>query len=231
MAVAIYALTLVAELSMQTPLSLQFRSIPLWSLPDLLLPIVVPAFTAGSFAREFEQRTWDDVRLTLLGSWEIIRGKFAACLLPSVVCIIVMFPAFAMLLLVQGVTWALDFGPWIIIVIVKFLISTFFYVALVMLCSYCCNTGRTALVASYVLLASYALANYIVWVVIAPLLYDMYIGVDPDSELYRAVHWNTGYETRGSFNLSPFEVAHTFQAVVFGVLSLAVLRWRLGKRS
>lgn len=230
MAIAIFVLTILATFSGQEELRNLSRYIPVWNVPDLMLPIIVPAFASGSFAREHEQRTWDDVLLTMLGGWEIIRGKFLACLLPTIVAIIVMFPPFAMLLMLQGVTWSLDIGPWVLIVLIKFLISAFFYISLVMLFSYFCKNGRTALVASYVLLACYAFASYVVWVVVAPAIYDLYVGVDPDSSIYNSVHRSYGYGSSQQFSLSPIELTHSALAPALGLLSLLFLRWRLGKR-
>jgi ABC-type transport system involved in multi-copper enzyme maturation permease subunit len=230
MAIGIFLLTMIAASTSQLGSFSFIHAMPIWNLPDLLLPIVVPAFASGSFAREHEQRTWDDVLLTRLGAWEIIRGKFLGALLPTTVAIIVIFPALVMLLMVWGVTWALDFGPWVWITAFKFLISAFFYISLVMVCSYFSNYGKTALVASYVLLAGYALANFIVWVVLMPSLYDLFIGVDPDSTMYRAAHDSFSPDAGRQFTLSPLEIAHTIQALVLGMLCLRFLRWRLGRR-
>lgn len=230
MAVAILVLTLCAATGMDMNLMSQIRNVPLWHVPDLLLPVVVPAFAAGSFAREHEQRTWDDVILTRLGSWEILRGKFLACLVPTVVSIIIMFPPFAMLLILQGVTWAFTAGPWMLIVLIKFLISAFFYISLVMLCSFYGRSGRTALVCSYVLLAAYAVANYIGWRVLAQTLSFDIFGADSDFVRTSQVFGYSQYSRVQEFSLSAVEIAHTVQSLLFGMFIMLFLRRRLGKR-
>lgn len=229
MAMAIVGLTYGIVIGLPFNLLSQYRHVPLWNIPDLLLPVVVPAFAAGSFAKEYEQRTWEDVLLTRLGSWEILRGKFLSSLLPTLTTIIVLFPPFAMLLILQNVRWALDFGPWILIVIIKFLISAFFYIALVMLCSYYGKSGRTSLVSSYVVLAGYVLANYVVWILAINALAG-----DPDTTSnfgsYYANPMTRGFREATEFQLSLVEIMHCCQSIVFGSLIMLFLRSRLGRR-
>ena len=230
MAIGILVLTLIAASAIDFGMTYQIRDVPLWELPELLLPIVVPAFASGSFAREHEQRTWDDLRLTVLGSWEIIFGKFGACLLPTIVTIVVMFPPFAMLLMIQGVSWSADFGPWILIVVAKFLVNAFFYISLVMMCSCFFSKGRTALVASYVLLAVYAFANYLAWMVMVPSISMLFSGSDDDSGRYSAGYGSLGYHSASHYSLNPVDIACSIQAIGFGALCLIFLRERMRKR-
>src|SRR5258708_176950 len=50
--------------------------------PQIMLPIIAPAFAAGAFAKEHEQRTWQDLMLTNLTTRELLFGKFFASYLP-----------------------------------------------------------------------------------------------------------------------------------------------------
>jgi len=105
-AIAIVVLTLAMSVFDDSRL----RSIPIWYLPDLLLPIVAPAFAAGAFAKEYEQCTWQDILLTNLSPRELVGGKFFACMVPTTVTILVAIPPFALLLIMQNVQWAMESG-------------------------------------------------------------------------------------------------------------------------
>jgi ABC-type transport system involved in multi-copper enzyme maturation permease subunit len=222
---AIIILVLTLGLSGLMP-SYMFRDIPLWRFPDLLLPVVVPAFAAGAFAKEYEQRTWQDVLLTRLYVSEILGGKFFAVLLPTVATIIVLFPPFALLLIIQNLNWAMNPGPWMLVVLGKFLVSATFYIALVLVCSYYSSNARTALVVSYVSLCLYALLNYALWrFLLIPAFY-------PDSGYYfsRADYYlpdNRPWGTdRMQFSLTPIEILHLIQSALFG----GILLWHLASR-
>src|ERR1043165_7309921 len=52
--------------------------------PQIMLPIIAPSFAAGAFAKEHEQRTWQDLMLTNLTTRELLMGKFFAAYLPIV---------------------------------------------------------------------------------------------------------------------------------------------------
>ena len=120
-----------------------------------------------------------------------------------------------MLLILQGIPWALDFGPWIVIAPIKFLISAFFYISLVMLCSYYGKSGRTALVSSYVLLAAYGLANYIGWIIVLNLI-DSSAGAASDLRI-GYLSRSSGYQTNAGFELSFVETMHCCQSVFLGI--------------
>src|SRR5689334_5310176 len=176
MALAILALTLgISVLPSLFGLWGQQDQLPLWRFPDLLLPIIAPAFAAGAFAKEYEQRTWQDLALTRLTALEILRGKFWACLLPTFTAIIVLFPPFALVLIMNNMEWAMEPGPWMLVVLLKFVISSAFYVSVCLVCSFYSNNFRTALVVAYVALAIYGMLNYVLWkFFLTPLFFPIY---------------------------------------------------------
>lgn len=211
--------------------------LPLWRFIDLLLPVVTPAFASGAFAKEYEQRTWQDILLTRLTAREILRGKFFACLLPTMVTIIVMFPPFAMLMILQNIQWAQEPGLWILVVLLKFVVSATFYVSLVLVCSYHSSNARASLVLGYVILAVYGLLNYALWqFMLAPQFFRVsfpgtttYVNGNTH---YRFVYSGSNYysplaASRTQFDLSPVEWLHLGQSAVLSILLLAYLRYRL----
>ena len=48
------------------------------SLHGILISCLVPTLLAGSFTREYELRSFDMLRMTLITPWEVVRGKFLA---------------------------------------------------------------------------------------------------------------------------------------------------------
>src|SRR5262249_49511078 len=152
---------------------------------------------------------------------EILSGKFFAVLLPTVSTIVVLFPPFALLMILQNVNWAMDPGPWMLIVVAKFLISATFYIAVSLVCSYYSANARAALVISYVMLGLYALLNYALWnyLLIPALFSPNYYQPDP------YYSYSTNY-TNGSpwatdnnhFSLTPIELVHMVQAGLLGGL-------------
>lgn len=61
-------------------------------VPDLLLPMVAPLFTAGAFAKEHELGTWHDLVMTRLSNRQIVAGKLFAGLLPTCLTLLVLAP-------------------------------------------------------------------------------------------------------------------------------------------
>ncbi len=224
------------------------NSIPLWRYPELALPVIVPAFTAGAFAREREQRTWFEILLTPLKPGEILRGKFFAALIPTLATIVVLIPPMLMGMIMSGTNWGMDAGPWMLIVGFKILANAVFYVSLVLLSSYFCSNARVSLVVSYVVLSCYGFANYFIWTVIAPALLSFFY---PASDGYQESR--TDYETypigrntlamwphkssgqpwqvsQNQFELSALDTIHLVESLVLSVLILWYLRCQIGKR-
>jgi ABC-type transport system involved in multi-copper enzyme maturation permease subunit len=252
MAVAILILTFAVAGFLPVGSAWQLRQMPIWYFLDMALPLVAPAFAAGAFAKEHEQSTWQDVILTRLTAREILSGKFFACLIPTLAVLIVLFPPFAMMLILQNVDWAMEPGPWMLIVGLKFLVSATFYLALVMVCSYHSTRTRTALVVGYVLLGVYVLLNYMLWnYVLLPcflpdttasnaLYYNShdwaYPATAPPGQTGTMTYtnfWSTAAPWQSSaqtFSLSLVEKLHLLQSALLGAGLLAYLARRLRRR-
>lgn len=152
--------------------------------PHILLPVVAPGFAAGAFAKEREQRTWQDLFLTRLTTREILFGKFWAAYLPVVVVLLTLIPPVMLgyylsaltnsgysyspyssvtvmgssvrTMLAQGNPW-----PIALPMIWKCTLQAAFYVVIVMVCSHYCRKARVALAVSYVAMVIYAIFAYI----------------------------------------------------------------------
>jgi ABC-type transport system involved in multi-copper enzyme maturation permease subunit len=132
-------------------------------LPILILPIIVPAISAGVFAKEYEQQTWQDLYLTRLTNFQVVSGKFCASLLLSWLITLSFVPAIQLTMMQQGQYWAVVPGWWMVVLAFKLLLSAALYVLVVMVCSRYSSTRRTALVWSYISLFLYALFNWFLW--------------------------------------------------------------------
>ncbi|HZT43248.1 MAG TPA: hypothetical protein VFA07_13850 [Chthonomonadaceae bacterium] len=230
MALAILLLTLGMTVVFPVGSRTTVDGAPLWRFVDLALPIVAPAFAAGAFAREYEQRTWQDVLLTRLSTQQILGGKFFACLLPMMATLIVLFPPFALLLIIQNVTWAMEPGLWIVALGVKFLLSATFYLAVALVCSYHCANFRTALTVGYVTLAAYLLFNYALWTYLlvpyflTPQWEALTLNGGGDVVQFRSSAWNVPDDT---FRLSLVEWLHLAESTLFSVGLFAYLARRV----
>lgn len=224
------------------------NAIPLWRYPELALPVIVPAFTAGAFAREREQRTWFEILLTPLKPGEILRGKFFAALIPTLATIVVLIPPMLMGMILSGTTWGMDAGPWMLIAGFKILSNAVFYVSLVLLSSYFCSNARVSLVVSYVVLTAYGMINYFVWTVIAPALTAFFFPA-PDGSQGPKIEYESQYlghntiamwpqrspgqawqVSQNQFELSALDTIHLVESLVLSVFILWYLRYQIGKR-
>ncbi len=126
-------------------------------IPMIGLPLIVPAFSSGAFAKEYEQQTWQDLYLTRLSNAQVVLGKFGVALLMVMLAILSFMPAIA---LVQG-----NFTPgwWMIGLTVRLVLSASLYILLGMVCSRYSTNRRTALGWTYFAFFLYAAMNYIVW--------------------------------------------------------------------
>lgn len=163
MAILILVLTLVVAAGVPALFGFSSNSYPLWRFPDLLLPVIAPAFAASAFAKEHEQRTWQDLLLTRLTAGEIVAGKFFACFFPTVATIIVLLPPFALILIISSVQWAQEPGFWMVAVSVRFLVLAVFYLVVGLVCSYHSANARASLVTGYVVLALYGIGSFALW--------------------------------------------------------------------
>ncbi|HLV80897.1 MAG TPA: ABC transporter permease subunit [Chthonomonadaceae bacterium] len=238
MALAILLLTLGMTVVFPVGTRTTVEGAPLWRFMDLALPVIAPAFAAGAFAREYEQRTWQDLLLTRLSTRQILGGKFFACLLPMLITLIVLFPPFALLLILQDVTWAMEPGLWMVALGIKFLLSATFYLAVTLVCSYHSANFRTALVVGYVTLAAYLLFNYALWTyLLAPLLltptWEGAYASGPGGQTLMQFHpayqtvYSAAYVSSQTFALSPVEWLHLVESSVFSFGLLAYLARRV----
>lgn len=140
--------------------------------PILVLPLIAPLFTAGAFAKEYEQQTWQDLYLTRLSNAQVVLGKFCASALLVWLVALSFVPPTWFLLAQQGkleglhrigMDWWFVTAWWMIVLAFKLLLSGSLYVLLAMVCSRYSNNRRTALVWCYIALFLYALLGMIVW--------------------------------------------------------------------
>lgn len=158
--------------------------------PNIVLPLVAPAFAAGAFAKEHEQHTWQDLMLTRLTSRELLFGKFLA----SYLCVVVVLLSISAPVLYGMTANAISAPPYTFItpyssytqystgiyhysdtqvipafcsLALKCLLQAAFYVSVAMVCSHYCSRARQALVICYVSLGLYAMFS---WFLISSLL-------------------------------------------------------------
>ncbi len=153
---------------------------PLAWLPVFALPIIVPPFAAGTFAKEYEQQTWQDLYLTRLTNAQVVIGKFLAALLQVGLIVISFIPAMVLMQMYESIAypsfvtyrdvssgasalWIFLPGWWMIVLGAKLLLSASLYVLLGMTCSRYSSNRRTAMVWSYIALFLYALVGTMVW--------------------------------------------------------------------
>ena len=159
MAILILVLTLFVAAGASALFGFSSASYPLWRFPDLLLPVIAPAFAASAFAKEHEQRTWQDLLLTRLTAGEIVVGKFLACFFPTIATVIVLMPPFALILIMSGIQWAQEPGLWMLAVALRFLALAVFYLVVGLVCSYHSANARASLVTGYVVIALYGIGR------------------------------------------------------------------------
>src|SRR5258706_7240197 len=142
----------------------------------IMLPIIAPAFAAGAFAKEHEQRTWQDLMLTNLTTRELLFGKFFASYLPMFILLMslsapVLFgmmqtaepdPQYQYYQKQYLQVTSTEIFPVFYSLLLKCLLQAAFYVSVAMVCSHYCSKARTALAVSYVSLALYAMFAYAV---------------------------------------------------------------------
>jgi len=136
---------------------------PLSMLVLFAVPLIVPAFAAGSFAKEYEQQTWQDLYLTRLTNLQVVLGKFGAALLLTMAAALSMAPAMVLMYFNESSSIDITPGWWIVALLFKLLLSASLYVMMAMTCSRYSPNRRTAMVWCYVALLVYATFGYLVW--------------------------------------------------------------------
>ncbi|HZT42737.1 MAG TPA: hypothetical protein VFA07_11280 [Chthonomonadaceae bacterium] len=174
---AVVVLQWIAQAVMPGPYSLS------WA-PILALPLIAPVFTAGAFAKEYEQQTWQDLYLTRLSNAQVVLGKFCASALLVWLVALSFVPPTWFLMAQQGklegllpdkwtgMDWWFATGWWMIVLAFKLLLSGSLYVLLAMVCSRYSHNRRMALVWSYIALFLYGLLGTIVWTTIGMQAYQ-----------------------------------------------------------
>ena len=216
MAVLILILTLFVPALAGSVFGWSPSDYPLWRFPDILLPAIAPVFAAGSFAREHEQRTWQDVLLTRLTAGQILAGKFWACFFPTLATIIVLFPPLAMVLILTNVQWAQEPGSWMAAITLRFVLASVFYLAISLVCSYHSRNARAALVVCYVALALYGVVSFLLWRgLIDELFRESLVGATANR--YGEVNGLTSISTH-EFGFSLIDIAYMLQSLVLTVV-------------
>ena len=230
MAVLILVLTLFVAAGLPSLFGFSGNRYPLWRFPDLLLPVVAPVFAAGAFAREHEQRTWQDILLTRLSAGQIVSGKFFACFFPTIATIIVLLPPFAMILILSNVQWAMEPGPWIVAITFRYLVSAVFYLAVTLACSYHCTNARVSLVISYVVLALYAIISFWFWRTMIDVLL-LPNALSTMTDMYRPVDENGLLSvSRHEFGVSAADNFFMVQSIVLSFVIFRYLLYRVRQR-
>ena len=138
-------------------------SLALTWIPMIGLPLIVPAFSSGAFAKEYEQQTWQDIYLTRLTNAQVVTGKFAVALLMVMLAILSFLPAILLVMGEHGQLWGLMPGWAMVGLIFKLFVSASLYILLGMVCSRYSTNRRTALAWTYFAFFLYAVMNYFVW--------------------------------------------------------------------
>jgi ABC-type transport system involved in multi-copper enzyme maturation permease subunit len=230
MAVLILILTFVVTAGVPSIFNFTGSNYPLWRFPDILLPVVAPAFAAGAFAKEHEQRTWQDILLTRLSASQIVSGKFFACFIPAMATIVVLLPPLAMILILSNVWWAMEPGPWMLAFTIRFLVTAVFYVAVTLVCSFHSTNARVSLVTAYVVLALYGMISFFFWRIVIGALY-LPDALSTMTTTNRFVEQN-GLLTlsRHDFAFSAADVIFMFQSIVLSFVLFGYLLRRIRRR-
>ena len=235
MAILILVLTLFMPLAFSMLFGWSTYTAPLWRFPDVALPVIAPAFAAGSFAKEHELRTWPDILLTRLSAGQIVAGKFFSSFIPTVAMIVVLFPPFALILILSNVQWAQEPGFWMVAIALRFLVASIFYLAVSLVCSYHSSNARASLVVGYVVLALYGVISYAAWRWIIDALILPEILATPNlrgnftSPMYGEVNGLTSI-SRHEFGFSAVDTIYMAQSLLLSFILFSYLLRRIRQR-
>ena len=150
---------------------------PMFWIPILALPFLVPSFAAGTFAKEYEQQTWQDLFLTNLTNFQVVMGKFWAAMLQTAFPLLALVPALG-LIFARAMTQPTSTGeemagmsydslPSIVFFMLLFALKLVFlaglYVLIGMACSRYNASRRGALIWNYVVMFAFTLTGSMVW--------------------------------------------------------------------
>ncbi len=140
----------------------------LFWMPIVVLPIIVPSFTAGLFAKEYEQQTWQDLTLTRLTNAQVVLGKFLAALVQiGAIFLMLISPLFTNMILDRQLFQIVFTPRYFVDYLFKLFLSASLYIMLAMVCSRYCSNRRTALIWCYITLFIYAALGCTVWSVLS----------------------------------------------------------------
>ena len=146
-------------------------------IPILALPFLVPSFSAGTFAKEYEQQTWQDLFLTNLTNFQVVMGKFWAAMLQTALPLLTLVPALGLIFAraitqtagasAESAASGYDSMPLIILFMLLFALKLVFlsglYVLIGMVCSRYSTNRRGALIWNYVVMFAFTLLGSMVW--------------------------------------------------------------------
>lgn len=148
-------------------------------IPILALPFLVPSFAAGTFAKEYEQQTWQDLFLTNLTNFQVVMGKFWAAMLQTALPLLALVPALG-LILARAITQPPLIDPreeaptllinslpsvvgFMLLFAVKLVLLSGLYVLIGMVCSRYSRSRRGALIWNYIVMFAFTLLGSMVW--------------------------------------------------------------------
>ncbi len=151
---------------------------PMFWIPILALPFLVPSFAAGTFAKEYEQQTWQDLFLTNLTNFQVVMGKFWAAMLQTAFPLLALLPALG-LIFARAVTQQPVRNPdetlslvstslpavcfFMVLFAVKLVLLSGLYVLIGMVCSRYNSNRRGALIWNYVVMFAFTFLGSMVW--------------------------------------------------------------------
>lgn len=146
-------------------------------IPILALPFLVPSFSAGTFAKEYEQQTWQDLFLTNLTNFQVVMGKFWAAMLQTALPLLTLVPALGLIFahavtqppdpMAEAVRVGYDSLPLVLLFMLLFAVKLVYlsgiYVLIGMVCSRYSASRRGALIWNYVVMFAFTLLGSLVW--------------------------------------------------------------------
>jgi ABC-type transport system involved in multi-copper enzyme maturation permease subunit len=151
---------------------------PMFWIPILALPFLVPSFAAGAFAKEYEQQTWQDLFLTSLTNFQVVMGKFWAAMLQTAFPLLALVPALG-LIFARAVThdtiqpgneaFIVAYNSlgsivfFMLLFALKLVLLSGLYVLIGMVCSRYSSSRRGALIWNYVVMFAFTLLGSMVW--------------------------------------------------------------------
>jgi hypothetical protein len=151
---------------------------PMFWIPILALPFLVPSFAAGAFAKEYEQQTWQDLFLTNLTNFQVVMGKFWAAMLQTAFPLLALVPALGLIFARAVAHQPFHTGEevaslnyfslpaimgFMMLFAVKLVLLSGLYVLIGMVCSRYSTNRRGALIWNYVVMFVFTLLGSMVW--------------------------------------------------------------------